>query len=183
MPNMSTCESGSPAPPPGQEGLEIKGDHCKRGSAEPPWAVVVSWGLIISLLEDLRLLPDLGTGSGEVGFLGGEWVVSEAKPLRPKVEERTLFTGERSSLYRLGGPGRTLPLASSSSLFPSWGFVHEPCMLLSPGLRFLPPFPVSAALGLPCTEGELGSQPLHTLSALWASSVVVGDESASFREG
>ena len=58
-----------------------------------------------------------------------------------------------------------LPLASSSSLFPSWGFVREPRMMLSPGLRFLPPFPVSAALGLPCTEGELGSQPLHTFSA------------------
>lgn len=54
--------------------------------------------------------------------------------------------------------------------------------MLSPGLRFLPPFPVSAALGLPCTEGELGSQPPHMFSAPWASSVVVGDESASFRE-
>lgn len=52
--------------------------------------VVVSWGLIISLLEDLRLLPDLGTGSGEVGFLGGEWVVSEAKPLRPSRGENSI---------------------------------------------------------------------------------------------
>ena len=54
--------------------------------------------------------------------------------------------------------------------------------MLSPGLRFLPPFPVSAALGLPCTGGESGSQPPHTFSAPWANSVVVGDESASFRE-
>lgn len=52
--------------------------------------MVVSWGLIISLLEDLRLLPDLGTGSGEVGFLGGEWVVSEAKRLRPSRGENSI---------------------------------------------------------------------------------------------
>lgn len=52
--------------------------------------MVVSWGLIISLLEDLRLLPDLGTGSGEFGFLGGEWVVSETKPLRPSRGENSI---------------------------------------------------------------------------------------------
>lgn len=37
--------------------------------------VVVSWVLISSLLGGLRLLPDLGTGSGKFGFLGVEWVV------------------------------------------------------------------------------------------------------------
>lgn len=43
-------------------------------------------------------------------------------------------------------------------------------------------FPVSAALGLSCTEEELGSEPPRTFLALWANSVVVGDESASFQE-
>lgn len=47
-----------------------------------PSAVVVAWVLIISLLRDLRLLPDLGTGFGKLGFLGVELVVSETKPLR-----------------------------------------------------------------------------------------------------
>lgn len=45
--------------------------------------MVLSWVLIISLLGDLRLLPDLGAGSGGFGFLGVEWVILETKPLRP----------------------------------------------------------------------------------------------------
>lgn len=40
-------------------------------------------GAIISSPGDLRLQPDLGTGSAKFGFLGVEWVVSETKPLRP----------------------------------------------------------------------------------------------------
>lgn len=53
---------------------------------------VASWVLIISLLGDLRLSLDLGTGSGKFGFLGVEWVVSETKPLRP--------SGGESSIHR-----------------------------------------------------------------------------------
>lgn len=79
------------------------------------------------------------------------------------------------SLRPAGPPssGRLLP-------FPSWGFVGGPQDAL-PQAVLSSHLPVSAALGLPFAEGELGPRPAHVLAPR-AKSVVVGDESASFRE-
>lgn len=67
-----------------QKSIKIKGDLCRlQVSPAALGTVVVSGVLSSSLLGGLRLLPDLGTGSGKLGFLGVEWVVSETKPLRP----------------------------------------------------------------------------------------------------
>lgn len=79
-------------------------------------------------------------------------------------------------------PAGPLPLASPFSLFPSWGFVRGP-QDARPQAVLSSHLPVSAAPGLPRAEGELGWEPPLTFSAPRAKSVVVGDESASFREG
>lgn len=66
-------------------------------------------------------------------------------------------------------------------LFPSWGFVSGPQDALS-GAVLSSHFPVSAALGLPWTEGGLGWEPPAHVLGSSVDSVVVGDENASFRE-
>lgn len=56
-----------------------RGSLYRLGQQTAPSTVVLSWVLIISLLGDLRLLSDLGTGSGGFDFLGVEWVTLETK--------------------------------------------------------------------------------------------------------